>query len=274
LSWDASGTAGNRITIAGYPGSRRAVVVKTKLKLVGDWLTLRNLVVDRNSAYSVTDKACTGDPNVNVYGAHASLIGLEIRNSNMSGIYLSGADRVSIAGNWIHDNGTHRGQDHGIYFGSGNGGSITDNIIDSNGGFGIHMYPHPTGQLIAHNTVVGSSSAGIILSGARDLLLVNNIFAWNAQEGIRTHGDGCSGCAALNNLVYGNEKNYYFPEPLSVKSQLVADPRFVDRQHGDYRLRVRSPAINAAIKGYARRTDFEGKVRRATNPPDVGALER
>jgi Right handed beta helix region len=274
LDWAASGSRDRPITISGYPGTGRAVVVRTKIKLSGNYLRLKNLIVDRNSAYSVADDGCTGDPNITIYGTDNQVVGVEIRNSNMSGMYISGADRALIVRNWIHDNGTHLGQDHGIYFGSGDGGVIADNVIDSNAGFGIHMYPHPVGQVVAHNTIVRSARAGIILSGSREIVVANNIVAWNTREGIRTHGDGCAGCSAVKNLLFRNSEDYYLPEPLSVISTVRGNPRFVDAGRGNYHLRANSPAIDAAAEGYGPSTDFDGRRRPSGAKPDIGAFER
>jgi parallel beta-helix repeat protein len=270
VTWEASGSSTAPITIAGYPGERRRAIIKAKLRLLGDHLRLDGLVVDKNAARNADDE-CVGEPNITVYGDDIRLSGLEIRNSKMSGIYLSDADRVVIARNWIHDNGTHRELDHGIYFDSGSGGRIIDNIIERNLAYGIQMYPHPNGQLIAHNTVIGSGFGGAVLSGARDITVVNNIFAWNNGPGLRTHGDGCDDCSARSNLIYGNSATYYFPEPLTVVSTIRADPRFVSRARRDYHLRPGSPAIGAAATGYDRSRDFDGRLRGWG--PDLGALE-
>jgi Right handed beta helix region len=274
LDWTASGSRGKPITISGYPGSRGAVIVRTKISLSGNHLRLKNLVVGRNSAYSVADDRCTGDPNVTIYGTDNQVSGVEIRDSNMSGLYASGADRAMIIRNWIHDNGTHPGLDHGIYFGSGDGGVIADNVIDSNAGFGIQMYPHPVGQIVAHNTVVRSARAGIILSGSQDIVVANNIVAWNTREGIRTHGEGCAGCSAVKNLLFRNSADYYLPKPLSVISTVRANPRFVDAGRDNYRLRANSPAIDAAAEGYGPPRDFDGRRRPRGPNPDIGAFER
>jgi hypothetical protein len=274
LTWSMSGTATAPITIAGYPGEEAQVVIKTKLRLTGNYLRLTGLVLDRNHALSSApeDLACTGEPNVNLYGDDISLYRLDIRNSNMSGIYISGADNAQITANWIHDNGAHFGQDHGIYYGSGVGGTTSNNVIENNYGFGLHMYPGPVGQTIVQNTIVGSAKAGIILSGARDLKVSNNISAWNGAEGIRTHGSGCVGCVAEKNLLYGNSTDFYLPQPLTIISPLHADPRFVDRASRNYRVVAGSPAVDA-VTARSMATDFDGRSRPRGAAPDIGAFE-
>jgi parallel beta-helix repeat protein len=211
---------------------------------------------------------------VNVYGDDITLERLEIRNSNMSGIYLSGADRVSIMGNRIRDNGTHAALDHGIYYGSGAGGTIANNLFERNRAYGIQMYPHPQGQLITQNVVTGSGKAGMIFSGATNLMVVNNISAWNTEEGMRTGGGGCTGCSADRNLLYGNARDFYLPMPLAVAGTISADPLFVDRAAGNYRLASGSPALDAARTAFSMPVDHARNPRPAGGGPDVGAFER
>jgi parallel beta-helix repeat protein len=273
VSFSNSGTSGAPITVAGYPGEESSVIVKTKLRLAGSWILLRDFVYDRNYAYSSADLACTGEP-LHLLGDDIVITGLEVRNNNMSGIFLGGADRATIEGNWVHDNGTHYNADHGIYWSSGTGGTVANNVFERNYAFGIHMYPNPVGQLITENTVVGSGRAGIILSGAQNQTVVNNISAWNGEEGIRTGALGCTGCRADQNVLFGNSADYYFQTPLSVGSTVHADPGFVNRSAGNYRLAAGSPAVDSAIRQYARADDFDGISRPVGAGPDIGAFER
>lgn len=274
IAWTRSGTASAPITISGYPGEEERVIVGTMLKLYGSHLKLTRLVVERNSAHSNFDNACTGSVGIQVGGDDIVLEGLDVRNGRMSGIYLDNADRTSIVGNLIRNNGAHSNLDHGIYYGTGVGGTIANNIISGNLAYGIQMYPSPRGQLITHNVVVGNGKAGMILSGASDVVVANNISAYNAEQGIRTY-DACTGCRADQNVIFGNPRgDYYLPSPLTVGTTIRADPRFVDRTSGDYRLGDGSPAIDVAHSAYTVSEDFLGQSRPASGGPDVGAYER
>lgn len=269
-----SGSSGAPITISGYPGEESQVIVKTKLRIAANWIRLQNFVYDRNHAYaSPSDLACTGE-ELHVTGDDVTITGLEVRNGNKSGIFLRDADRVTIEGNWIHDNGTHYNADHGIYWSSGAGGMIANNIVEHNYAYGIHMYPEPMGQVITENTVVGNGRSGIILSGAQNVTVVNNISAWNQFAGIRTGSLGCSGCRAERNILFGNASDYELPTPLTIISTIHADPLFVNRSGGNYRLGAGSPAVDAALPQYARADDFEGTARPVGVGPDIGAFER
>ena len=274
VTWSNSGTSTAPITLSGYPGEESDVVVKTKLRLTGDWLRLRNLVYDRNYAYaSPVDLACTGEP-LHVLGDDIVIEGLEVRNGNQSGIFLGGANRVTIEGNWIHHNGTHTNADHGIYWSSGTGGTIANNVIERNLVFGIQMYPAPVGQLIAQNTIVANGKAGVILSGASNVVVANNISAWNAEEGIRTGSGSNSGCLVEKNVLYGNSADYWWQTPLTVISTVHADPFFVNRGAGNFHLAAGSPAVDAAVSRYSTSADYDGASRPVGAGPDIGAFER
>jgi len=278
LSWNASGRSDAPITISGYPGEDRQVVVRTRLKLNGSWLRLRNLVVDTNRSLSSFDGACTGHTNIAIYGDDDELSGLEVRNSNMSGILLgsTGVDRAVIRENWIHDNGTHTNLDHGIYWSSGTGGVIANNLIERSQAYGIQMYPSPSGQTIMQNTIVASgySRAGIILNTTGSgIAVVNNISAFNTGPGIRVSGNGCSACFADQNVLFGNSVDYD-GSGLVIYSTIRLDPRFVNRAAGDHHLMTGSPAADVARPAYSMTTDFDGRLRPQGAAPDVGAFER
>jgi parallel beta-helix repeat protein len=277
--WNASGRSDAPITLSGYPGEERQVVVKTRLKLNGRWLRLSNLVVDRNHSYSDFDNACTGHTNIAVYGDDDELSGLEVRNSNMSGILLGsgGVDRARIVGNWLHDNGTHSNLDHGIYWSSGTGGTVANNLIERSQAYGIQMYPSPSGQTIMENTIVASGygRAGILLdTSGSNIALVNNISAFNTGPGIRVSST-CSGCFADQNLLYGNSVDYDVGSGrVQILRTIRLDPRFIDRFAGDYHLMSGSPAVDAAEAGFSMPVDLDGRFRPQGFAPDLGSYER
>jgi parallel beta-helix repeat protein len=275
LFWSHSGTSSAPITISGYPGEESSVVIKTKVRLDGSWLVLKNLVVDKNTAMS-NDGTCDGDVDVAVDAPNNQVNHTEIRNSNMSGIYLTSADGAQILRNYIHDNGTHTNLDHGIYWHDGSGGTIANNLIVHNYAFGIQMYPSPSGQVISQNTITASGRAGVILDGAQNIAVVNNISAWNTEEGIRTGSGGCTGtpgCFADDNVLYGNSADYYLPQPLTIDDTIDGDPLFVNRTGGDYHLQAGSPAISAARTDYDYSPDRDGVTRPQGTGPDCGAYE-
>lgn len=282
VNWDRSGTSTAPITISGYPGEQKEVIVKTKIRLYGRYLRLTNLVVDANAAYSSFDQVCNGGPNVNVWNRDVEVSGLEIRNSRMSGLYLHEAVNVTVRRNWIHHNGTHWNLDHGIYFESGENGLVADNVIESNHANGIKLAPGPKRALVTNNTVVANGRSGVIVGGddlqtADGCLVVNNIVAYNKAYGIRSYWTDAVGTAnvASRNVAYANTAGaLWLLGGLVAWETIENNPLFVDRAASNFRLLADSPAIDVARPEYSQRTDYDGNARPCGNGPDIGAFER
>lgn len=277
IQWRRSGRPGASITISGYPGEEKKVVVKTLINIYGDHLRLTNLVIDRNASHSSFDDACTGSVNVAVYGNHIELVGLEVRNAMMSGIYVSKAGQVKVVRSWIHDNGTHEDLDHGLYIGSSTGLLLANSLIEDNLAYGIHLYPGGThGARILHNTVVGHGRAGLILSGDSSRnTIANNIFARNDEYGLVEYQLEGGGNVAVRNLYH---ENGIAPSRLRDRLQetepLFGNPRFFNIELHDFRLRRGSAALGRAFSAYVMPRDYAGKLRPLGSGPDVGAFER
>jgi len=284
LNWTTSGTATAPITLSGYPGEEKAVVLKTFLSLTGNFQTVKNLVMDRNRAYSSFDSACTGATGINIWGDNTTLDAVEIRNQAMSGVYLEGADRVKIMRSRIHHNGTHYNLDHGIYYKTGVDGLIVNNVFDYNWAAGIKLGPGPTRPIAAQNTVVrngaGGKGSGIMIGGdttkvATGARVVNNISVYNKEFGIRSFWEGSAGTANVvdRNLIYGNTSgpSWYPKGGVTESRSMLIIPGLMNIDAGDYRLTAPSLAIGAADIGYSYSPDYAGRSR--DSAPDLGALE-
>jgi hypothetical protein len=57
-------------------------------------------------------------------------------------------------------------------------------------------------------------------------------------------GNGCSGCFADQNLLFGNSADYDGGSRITIIRTIRLDPRFVDRSAGDYHLLADSPAVD------------------------------
>ena len=196
-----------------------------------------------------------------------------------------GGTGILMEANVIFANGT-RCTDHGIYC-PADELTIRGNIIFNNAGYGIHCYSHPRGQLIERNICLGNKVCGIILAGrenrvfhnvcvgngvglqyfrggSTDNVVQSNIIAFNRTDCGWDNGGGRYGDPARNTDDY----NCYYPgKPVPQiqpgRHEILADPLFVDRSGGDFRLKPESPCL-----GKGSRTEPSSKG----GPPDVGAF--
>jgi hypothetical protein len=115
------------------------------------------------------------------------------------------------------------------------------------------------------------------------VLLVNNIIANNAHNGV--HGSGPSEKndqmrtnVVRNNLAWDNpdgdfDSNYEGATLFTLGPGNITgkDPLFLNPSELDFRLRSGSPAGGRSIPEYTPATDFTGRLRKAR--PDLGAIE-
>jgi hypothetical protein len=278
LDWRASGRKDAPITIAGYPDERGRVVIRTQINLRGDYLRLSGLVLERNGAYSSLDRRCSGAENVTIRGDDAQLFRLDIRNSNMSGVYLRDASRANILRCRIHGNGTHERFDHGIYVSSSAQLLIANTLIFDNAAYGLHIYPGETyGARILQNTLVRNAQSGLIISGdSTGNVIANNVLAFNGQYGARDHELDGFGNVLASNLFFANGTAPTLFEEGAIREadSYVGSPEFVDADAGDFRLGPTSSALDRALPALSMPGDFRGVKRPRGAAPDIGAFER
>jgi len=115
------------------------------------------------------------------------------------------------------------------------------------GNFATSVYSGEGGGAIA---VLPMSSAAVI---------ANNLMAFNTS-GIYQRMGFTTNPVLIRNAMYNGSSNYVGLPPGA--TDVVADPLFVDRSHGNYRLQSSSPAIDAGNGAYAATTtDLDGAPR-------------
>jgi parallel beta-helix repeat protein len=283
LDWSANGTSTAPITIAAAPGSRP--VVYTMINMSGSYLRLQNLIIDKNnqptdSRPGARPAQTGGQPggNIGVWLNSCNscvLEGNEIRNTTMSGLFVSDSSQVTITRNFIHDVGT-TSDDHGIYFHDGGAGStISNNLILRAYDFGIHLYPSPSGLRVVNNTIAasgtrgltGGGGAGIILDGT-NIAIANNIFVDNRGGAVNVWI--ASSNSAYNNVYWNNgSSDTNGGIALPGANNVHVNPQFVSAT--DFHPSAGSPAIGAGASSYAPPVDIDGRTRHV--PPDAGAYE-
>ena len=138
------------------------------------------------------------------------------------------------------------------------------------GKYGAGVYIR--GGKFYHNTVVGNWVSGdgthrsgiLVDAGSPDIR--NNIFAFNGPNG--TEG-GCNVQAGtFTHNIIDNPVDY-----AGASDNLLFDPLFLDRAKNDYRLSVRSLAIDAGADVAEVADDFLGAARPQGEAADLGAYE-
>ena len=269
-----SGSDSAPITVKGFPGERPRLT--GRLKVGSDHV--------RVSGFLIEGRTGTNPRDVAVYVSGADDVRItdsEVTRAGQSGVFVGdGSTRTRIVSNWIHANGRNDFLDHGIYVENADRTLIANNVISSNVGYGVQLYPNADDSVVTQNTIVQNGRSGVIVGGEDTTsdrnIVVNNIVGFNGEQGIRTFWDGPvgRGNVASTNLVFGNPEGVVVGDGLAVTGTLTEHPGFVDAPGGDYRLSPDSPAIDRANGSRTMPFDRDGRRRPQGTGPDLGAYEQ
>jgi hypothetical protein len=283
LTFTRAGSAAAPITVAAYPGERPVLHAAASgdtypIEISGSYFRLQGFVIENARGTSGANVYPTGPAH------HLELSRNEIRFSQDQGVYSDPSTHdIQVLGNLIRDNGfghvPGQHQSHGVYM-EGARHLIANNVIqDHPFGFGIQIYPENTATIITANTVVTAGYSGIVVGGSggvNNIVVVNNVFAFNAQYGV-SHDSACpTASRADHNVVFGNGFGATQGGCSGLdysRGNRTTNPLFVNYPGRDLHVNAGSPAIDYALPEYSPGGDFDGRAR-PQSAPDAGAFER
>jgi len=169
------------------------------------------------------------DPATTIIDASDQYSAIELRtdSNRISGLTLRNADSHGI---WVRDG--QQSIDHCLIVGNGDRGVYLSS-------FAGHAY-----AAITHCTVVDNGEVGV--HAARDdssTMITDCIIAFNKRGVVTDQPEGK--LVVRRNCLFGNGVDFDRVTPGD--SNVLRDPRFVDRANGDFRLKKSSPCIGAGI---------------------------
>jgi parallel beta-helix repeat protein len=246
-------TAGS--TVASYPGELATLQGRLRIERTATGAAVEGLKLNVRNANNYS--------GLQIYADRAVLRGNEITNEHadavcivISSFYSEPAPtRVLIEGNRIHDCGiTGTNQRHGIYVAQATDTVIRDNWIYDNADRGIQLYPNSDGALVTGN-VIDSNGEGVFFGGDGTQSSDNNVVKHNLitnskiRHNVESYWSGPvgSGNVVRDNCVFGGAQRssgggIQSPQVgFSSSANTIANPQYVKRRTGDYRLREGSP---------------------------------
>jgi RHS repeat-associated protein len=149
--------------------------------------------------------------------------------------------------------------------------TVRDSLFANSGASGVHSTS--TGVVsLARCTLAGNSAPeGALYAAGTDLTLSGSIVAFNSAG---VAGDARAKLTLQRNDVFGNAA-FDYGEGLAGSDDLHADPAFVNRGTGDYRLTSASPCVDAgdATSPGPGVLDLDGLPRLQGTRVDLGAYE-
>ncbi len=182
----------------------------------------------------------------NVVGC--KLAGFEVKGGS-SGIVMDSCRSCTITQNYIHDNDElHSWHGEGVGIHNSKDIDITFCVLDSNEFHGIGIDQSENIRIL-NNTIVNTLSYdGIAFSAnSRDIVIMNNIFAYGKEEGIQYSG-AVVGLVIDYNCFWHNGKMPVNPPPMGLHS-FEKDPLFIDAANHNYCLHYNSPCLGAGKGG-------------------------
>ena len=232
--------------------------------------------------------ACAGTYEWGVFDAVLISNNIVTGNKGCCGAGINCGSFLTISNNLIADNMAKF--EEGLAS-SGSGGGIhangfaliennliVNNTAERHGGgiyLGLFVIPSPCQDRVLNNTIVGNTAqgeGGAIYSWESGCPKIwNNIIAF-CSSGVYVHG--ASTAELWRNCTYGNT-GYNYSGTAPGEEDILADPRLVDKGHGNYHIKPTSPCKNAGDDRAVREGDRDMDLRRRIEGShvDIGADE-
>ena len=245
------GRQGARLILRSHPGERARIVGRIVVARTAPWVTVSDLDLDGRNGRRL--------PSPTINSAHASFLRNDVTNRHTGICFLLGgsygtAREALLRDNRVHDCGRlpAANQDHGVYVAVSRDSRITRNLIYDNADRGVQLYPDAQRTLIDGNVIDGNGE-GIIFSGAdgvasNDNLVTGNVIS-NSRERHNVESyypsgnpEGRGNVVRGNCLWNGRQGDVQDPQVgFTASDNVVADPRFADRDGGDFTVHPDSP---------------------------------
>ena len=256
---DRGGNAEAPVTLTSHPGERATIRGRLVVAAGADFVTIAGLDLNGVNAQ--------GLPSPTVNAEDVTFTRNDITNDHTAICFVLGSDefgrarRTLIQLNRIHDCGKlpANNHEHGIYVQAADETTIVDNWIYKNADRGVQLFPDSQRAYVARN-VIDWNGQGVIISResagnvVEHNVISNSRLRWNVEEWELT--------GALNvvrrNCVWTERDDSYGRfggiQPANefvAVNNLVAHPEFLDRERGDYRVRLGSACLGAYTSSFA-----------------------
>jgi parallel beta-helix repeat protein len=248
------GVLGSRITLTSA-GQRATILGLVEVTDAANDIMFTNLAFDGKNSTNTPSPVVNGDritfSNVDVTNEHTAIC-FNIGTPTQEGAWGLAVDDV-IDSSRIHDCGKIPATNlqHGIYVDGGRNVRITNNYIYNNADFGVHLYPDSQNTVIEHNVIDGNGE-GVIFAGDLGVASSNNVVRYNVISNSLIRYDveawwstgnpvGTGNRVDQNCLWNGKQGNVSSDPGFTVTNSTTADPLYVNRAAGDFRLQSGSP---------------------------------
>lgn len=287
------GTSGAPLTIRSYPDERATVSGRLVVADTANFVRIEGLNLDGSRAPACpTGSTCKILPSPTVNGDDVTFRYNDVTNHNTGICFVLGvpgygrAERTLLEENRIHGCGRSPSgnYDHGVYVEYAADARIERNTIFDNVDRGVQLYPDAQRTVIRDNVIDGNGE-GIIFSGdggttSNDSVvegnaITNSRLRYNVESWYPSGHSVGTGNMVTRNCIRGGARDrgnggiQEVQTGFTAIDNTVADPMYVDRGAGDFRIGDNSSCRSRVARASVSRTPFVGRTAEveAPSPP-------